>query len=589
MLRDTYPGELRLTDVGRQVRLAGWVAHRRDHGGLIFVDLRDRSGVVQLVFDPSHAAAAHAAAETVRPEYVLAARGRVVARSAETVNPALPTGEVEVRVDEVQVLNASRTPPFEVEGAPDVDVDVDETLRLRYRYLDLRRGAMLRNMELRHRAAAAARTYLNEHRFLDVETPDLTRSSPEGARDFLVPSRLQPHHFYALPQSPQMFKQILMVAGVDRYYQFARCFRDEDLRADRQPEHTQIDIEVSFMDAAAIRELLEGLVGAIFEGAGEGPLPLPLPVLTYDEAMLRYGSDKPDLRYGFEIAELSDVFADSGFQVFKGAVAAGGVVRALRAPGGGALSRAQIDGLTDVAKGHGAKGMAYVYVEDGLSLRGPIVKFLGEGEQRSLVERTQARAGDLIVFAADQAPAAAEVLGALRLALIALLGPEPSERWALAWVVDFPLFEIDKETGRLTYGHNPFSLPTADTLGFLESDPLRVRGAQYDLVLNGVELGSGSLRNHDAALQRQILQSLGLNRERIDESFGWFLEALEYGAPPHGGIGLGFDRIVMLLAGADSIRDVIAFPKTSSGGDPMTGAPGTVTAEQLKELRVRLG
>ena len=587
MLRDAYPGELRAADVGREVRLAGWVAHRRDHGGLIFVDLRDRSGVVQLVFDPSRDAAAHALAETVRPEYVLAARGQVVERSPETVNPGLPTGEVEVRVSELQVLNAARTPPFEVEGAP--DVDVDEALRLKYRYLDLRRAPMLRNLELRHNAVAAARTYLNEHRFLEVETPDLTRSSPEGARDFLVPSRLQPHRFYALPQSPQMFKQILMVAGVDRYYQFARCFRDEDLRADRQPEHTQIDIEVSFMEAAAIRELLEGLTHAVFRGVGEEPPPLPLPTLTYDEAMLRYGSDKPDLRYGLEIVDLSDVFVAGEFQVFRGAVEGGGVVRGIRAPGGAALSRAQIDKLTELAKEHGAKGMAYVYVEEGRALRGPIVKFLGEAEQSALVDRVQAQPGDLVVFAADRAPAAAEVLGALRLALIGLLKPEPSRRWALAWVVEFPLFEIDADTGRLTYGHNPFSLPTADTMRYMDDEPLRVRGAQYDLVLNGVELGSGSLRNHDAAVQRRILRALGLDDGRIDESFGWFLEALDYGAPPHGGIGLGFDRIVMLLAGADSIRDVIAFPKTSSGGDPMTGAPGMVTADQLKELRIRLG
>jgi aspartyl-tRNA synthetase len=500
MIRDAYPGELRAADVGREVSPAGWVAPRRDHGGLIFVDLRDRSGVVQLVFDPSRDAATHAVAETVRPEFVLAARGEVVARSDTTVNPNLPSGEVEVRVSELQVLNASRTPPFEVEGAE--DVDVDETLRLKYRYLDLRRAPMLRNIELRHRAVAAARTYLNEHRFLEVETPDLTRSSPEGARDFLVPSRLQPHHFYALPQSPQMFKQILMVAGVDRYYQFARCFRDEDLRADRQPEHTQIDLEMSFMEAAAIRELLEGLMNAVFEGVGEEPLPLPLPTLSYDEAMLRYGSDKPDLRFGFEHVERSDVVSDSGFKVFRGAVAAGGVVRAIRAPGGGSLSRAQIDGLTEVAREHGAKGMAYVYVEESQALRGPIVKFLSEDEQRMLVGRMQARPGDLVVFAADKAPAAAEVLGALRLALIALLNPEPSRRWALAWVVEFPLFEIDKDTGRLTYGHNPFSLPPADPLRDMDSEPLRVRGAQYDLVLNGVELGSGSLRNHDAAVQR---------------------------------------------------------------------------------------
>jgi aspartyl-tRNA synthetase len=587
MLRDAFPGELRAADVGREVRLAGWVARRRDHGNLVFIDLRDRSGVVQLVFDPSRVAEAHALAEQARPEYVLAVRGEVVARSPETVNPNLPSGEVEVRVAAAEILNRAKTPPFEIEAAE--AVDVDETLRLKYRYLDLRRTPMLANIELRHKAVQAARGFLNEQRFLEIETPDLTRSSPEGARDFLVPSRLQPHRFYALPQSPQMFKQILMVAGMDRYYQFARCFRDEDLRADRQPEHTQIDIETSFLGVPEIRELLEGLMTAIFEGVGETAPSTPLPRLSYDDAMLRYGTDKPDLRYGFEIAELSDVFATSEFKVFRGAVESGGVVRAVRAPGGAALSRAQIDKLTELAKEHGAKGMAHVFVEEGCTLRGPIVKFLGEAEQRALVERTAAAPGDLVVFAADEALTAAQVLGALRAALIALLAPAPSARWALLWVEEFPLFEIDKETGRLTYGHNPFSLPTAATMPLLESDPLAVRGAQYDLVLNGVELGSGSLRNHDAGVQRAILRALGMDDDRIDESFGWFLEALEYGAPPHGGIGLGFDRILMLLAGADSIRDVIPFPKTSSGGDPMTGAPAPVTAEQLKELRLRLG
>ncbi len=587
MLRDAYPGELRAADVGRGVRLAGWVARRRDHGNLIFIDLRDRSGVVQLVFDPSLVADAHAIAEQARPEYVLAVRGAVVARSPETVNPNLPSGEIEVRVAAVEILNRAKTPPFEIEAAE--AVDVDETLRLKYRYLDLRRAPMLANIELRHTAVQAARGFLNEHRFLEIETPDLTRSSPEGARDFLVPSRLQPHRFYALPQSPQMFKQILMVAGMDRYYQFARCFRDEDLRADRQPEHTQIDIETSFLSVPEIRELLEGLMKAIFEGVGEKAPELPLPCLSFDDAMLLYGSDKPDLRYGLEITELSAAFAASEFKVFRGAVEGGGVVRAVRAPGGAALSRAQIDKLTELAKEHGAKGMAYVFVDEGRALRGPIVKFLGEAERLALLERTAAEPGDLVVFAADEAPIAAEVLGALRLALIALLAPASSARWALLWVEEFPLFEIDKETGRLTYGHNPFSLPTAATMPLLESDPLAVRGAQYDLVLNGVELGSGSLRNHDAAVQRVLLRALGMDDARIDESFGWFLEALEHGAPPHGGIGLGFDRILMLLAGADSIRDVIPFPKTSSGADPMTGAPGPVTAEQLKELRIRLG
>ena len=584
-MRSALPGELRAADVGREVRLAGWVARRRDHGNLIFIDLRDRSGLVQLVFDPRVAPEAHHLAEGLRSEYVIWASGAVVARAPETVNPGLPTGEVEVRVADVGLFSSAKTPPFEVEAGD--GHEVDEALRLKYRYLDLRRPAMLARLELRHRAATAAREYLNARRFLEIETPMLTRSSPEGARDFLVPSRLQPHSFYALPQSPQMFKQILMVGGVDRYYQLVRCFRDEDLRADRQPEHTQIDIEMSFMSAVEIRALLEGLMAAIVEGVGERPLELPLPTLTYDEAMLRYGSDKPDLRYGFEIVELSAVFAAAEFRVFREAVAAGGVVRAIRAPGGGRLSRAQIDGLTEVAKARGARGMAYVTVEEGGALRGPIVKFLSAGEQSALLARTGAAPGDLVVFAADHALAAAGVLGALRGALIALLAPEPSQRWSLLWVVEFPLFEIDAETGTLTYGHNPFSLPTDETLPYLESDPLRVRGAQYDLVLNGVELGSGSLRIPDAALQRGILRTLGLSEARIDESFGWFLEALDYGAPPHGGIGLGFDRIVMLLAGEASIRDVIAFPKTASGSDPMTGAPAPVDESQLRDLRMR--
>ncbi|MGD0997025.1 MAG: aspartate--tRNA ligase [Thermoleophilia bacterium] len=585
-MRTALPGELRAADVGRDVRLAGWVARRRDHGNLIFVDLRDRSGLVQLVFDPRVAPEAHRLAEGLRSEHVVLATGAVVARDDETVNPSLPTGEVEVRVTAAELLSSARTPPFEIEAGD--GRDVDETLRLKYRYLDIRRPAVLARLELRHRAARAARDYLDAQRFLEIETPMLTRSSPEGARDFLVPARLQPHSFYALPQSPQMFKQILMMGGVDRYYQIVRCFRDEDLRADRQPEHTQIDVEMSFMSAAEIRALLEGLMAAIVEGVGEGPLELPLPTLTYDEAMLRFGSDKPDLRYDLEIVELSDLFSASGFRVFRGALDGGGVVRAIRAPEGARLSRAQIDGLTELAKAHGAGGMAYVTVEEGRALRGPIVKFLSAAEQSGLVERTGAAAGDLIVFAAGGAPDAAGVLGALRGALIELLAPEASRRWSLLWVVEFPLFEIDPETGKLTYGHNPFSLPTDETLACLDADPLRVRGAQYDLVLNGVELGSGSLRIPDPALQRTVLRVLGLSETRIDESFGWFLEALEYGAPPHGGIGLGFDRIVMMLAGESSIRDVIAFPKTSSGSDPLTGAPAPVEARQLQELHLRL-
>jgi aspartyl-tRNA synthetase len=579
--RDSWCGTFRESDVGRTVMVAGWVQRSRDHGGLIFVDVRDRTGVVQLVFEAESHAAVHAKAQDLRGEFVISATGAIVPRAPERVNPNLATGTVEIVVEELDILAVAETPPF----PPEDDLDVDETLRLRYRYIDLRRPRMFHNLELRHRVVQAVRRYLGELGFIDVETPSLTKSTPEGARDFLVPCRLQPGEFYALPQSPQLFKQLLMIAGFERYYQIARAFRDEDLRADRQPEHTQIDIEMSFVEEADIRGVVEGMFAATFEEALDVELSLPFPRMTYSDAMARYGSDKPDLRFGMEIVDITDLAAMTEFRVFVDAVAAGGVVRGLRAEGGARFSRKDVDDLAAEAAIFGAQGLLPVWLDES-GARSPLLKFLTEGQLEELIARLGARGGDLLLFIADRRAVAEPSLGALRLALANRLGVERTG-WAFTWVLDFPMFEFDEKENRLKAQHHPFTKPRLDRLEDLVEKPLELGTHAYDLVLNGVELGSGSLRIADAALQEAVFSALGLTKQDIDAKFGFLVEAMDYGIPPHGGIGLGLDRLVMLMAGESSIRDVIAFPKTQSGSCPLTRAPSPVAPDQLRELRLR--
>jgi aspartyl-tRNA synthetase len=575
-------GALRSEHIGENVVLMGWVQRRRDHGGLIFIDLRDRSGLVQLVFSPDLNRDAFEKAEAVRGEYVLAVAGRVVARPEGTENLSLPTGMVDVSVSRVRILNRAKTPPFYIED----NLDADENLRLRYRYLDLRRPEMQRSIELRHRASKAVRDFLDARGFLEIETPMLTRSTPEGARDYLVPSRLNPGRFYALPQSPQLFKQLLMVAGMDRYFQIVRCFRDEDLRADRQPEFTQIDLEMSFVDVDDVLSIMEEMIVYLCRETAGLEIETPFTRITYQEAMDRYGSDKPDTRFGMELRDISDIAGGCGFNVFASAVESGGRVKGINAKGCGSFSRKEIDELAAYAGIYGARGLAYFTVT-AEGVRSPIAKFFSQAQLDEIMARLNAASGDLLLFVADRPEVAASSLGALRLHLADLSKIVPENKFNFLWVLDFPLLEYNEEEKRYSAMHHPFTSPREDDLELLESNPAAVRARAYDLVLNGVEIGGGSIRIHRRDVQERMFSAIGLTPEEADEKFGFMLEAFEYGTPPHGGIAFGFDRLVMLLSGKKTIRDVIPFPKTASAACLMTGAPGGVDQAQLKELHIK--
>ena len=576
-------GELGKDLAGQQVVLCGWVAKRRDHGGLIFVDLRDRSGIVQVVADPDTAGASFKVAEDIRNEYVIKVSGKVSLRDEATVNANIATGAIEVMAEEIEVLNAAKTPPFYIQD----NIDTDENLRLKYRYLDLRRPEMQRNIILRHKVTKLMRDYLDTRNFLEIETPMLTKSTPEGARDYLVPSRVNPGKFYALPQSPQIFKQLLMVSGMERYFQIARCFRDEDLRADRQPEFTQLDMEMSFMEMDEILELMEGLIAYIFEGALGKKIQTPFQRLTWDEAMDRYGSDKPDLRFGMELINMVDAVKDSNFKVFNQVIENGGVVKAINVKGYANIPRRECDSLVDFVGIYGAKGLAWMQIQEDGSVKSPIAKFFSEEQLANILATAQAEAGDLVMFIADKPAVVAQALGALRIEMAKRRNLIDPNALAFAWVVDFPMFEYDEEEKRYVAMHHPFTSPRDEDLELLATDPGKVYAKAYDMVLNGTEIGGGSIRIHRRDVQKQIFSAIGLSDEEAQEKFGFMMNAFEYGAPPHGGLAFGLDRLIMIMAQRDSIRDVIAFPKTQSAACVMTQAPNDVDDKQLRELHIK--
>lgn len=584
MLKTHTCGQLRIADQGTKVSLAGWVHRRRDHGNLVFIDLRDRWGFTQVVFDPGKATEAHAAAATLRNEFVVRVNGTVGARPEGMRNKTIDTGDIEVVAESLEILNESKTPVFYINE----DAEVDEALRLRYRYLDLRRGRMQKNLMLRHNVVRFIRDYLSEREFIDVETPILIKSTPEGARDYVVPSRIHPGRFYALPQSPQQLKQLLMVSGIERYYQIARCFRDEDQRADRQPEFTQLDLEMSFVEQEDILQLIEGLVTELIPAVSEKRLlQSPMPRFTHAEAMALYGSDKPDIRFGMLLTDLSAVLCDCEFRVFREALDAGGQVKAICAQGCGGYTRSQLDGLTEIVREHGAKGLAWMApLADGL--RSPIAKFLSEAEQSAIIDRMGAQEGDLVLIVADGPAVVAESLGTLRLEMGRRLGQMTDDVLGFAWVTEWPLLEWDEEEQRYMAVHHPFTAPYDEDLALLESAPDKVRAKAYDIVANGYEIGGGSIRIHRRDVQSRMFKAIGMSEEEAQTQFGHLLEAFEFGAPPHGGIAPGIDRLVMLLAGEQNIREVMAFPKTQRAVDLMTDAPSPVSQKQLDELHIKL-
>ncbi len=583
MTRSHHCGQLTPDNIGETVTLNGWVQTRRDLGGVLFIDLRDRSGIVQVVFNPDYSGEALQTADKVRSEYVLAVTGKVVKRDAETVNRNLPTGEIEVQISDIEVLNTAKTPPFFIEDG----VEVDESLRLKYRYLDLRRPQMQRTLRLRSQATKIFRDFLDSEGFIDVETPILTKSSPEGARDYLVPSRVHEGEFFALPQSPQIYKQLLMVAGIERYYQVARCFRDEDLRADRQPEFTQVDVETSFMAQDDLLGMMEKLMQRLFKETVGADITLPFQRLTYADAMGKYGSDKPDLRFGLELVEMNDIVAASGVKVFASVIEKGGEVKCLNAKGCGTWSRKEIDELGPYASRYGAKGLAWIQVKDG-EFKGPIVKFFSEEEIAAVKERTGAEEGDLLLFSADNKKIVADVLGALRLKIGRQLGLIDDSVFKFAWVTDFPLLGYDEDQKRYVAEHHPFTRPRDEDLPLFDTDPGAIRAQAYDIVLNGYEVGGGSMRIYKRDVQEKMFSALGFSPEVAYEKFGFLLDAFEYGTPPHGGIAFGLDRLVMLLAGSTNLRETIAFPKTASATDLLMDAPSPVDAIQLEQLHIKL-